>query len=195
VTSNVDDPDTAKSLALRLLIHYIGDVHQPLHAESRVDDEFPDGDRGGNDFPLSSSDPAEDYSLNLHSLWDEVIKEFKKSPDLPFDSDSWSTLGDTAEDLKSSYNIDPSEVDLEDFIKWAKESFEIAESSAYVDIQEDDPVSDDYIATNRPLAEKQIVLAGMRLAHVMADIFGSSTDDGCGCGCVKAKLDAPKSVV
>eukprot|EP00494_Astrolonche_serrata_P031297 UN31566 len=40
-----------KSTALRLLIHYIGDLHQPLHAATRVDDAYPSGDRGGNSFP------------------------------------------------------------------------------------------------------------------------------------------------
>ena len=36
------------SYALRLLIHYIGDIHQPLHAISRVDSKYPKGDAGGN---------------------------------------------------------------------------------------------------------------------------------------------------
>ena len=36
------------SYALRLLIHFIGDIHQPLHAISRVDSRYPKGDAGGN---------------------------------------------------------------------------------------------------------------------------------------------------
>jgi hypothetical protein len=36
------------SYALRLLIHFIGDIHQPLHATSRVDSSYPKGDAGGN---------------------------------------------------------------------------------------------------------------------------------------------------
>jgi hypothetical protein len=37
-----------RSLALRLLIHYIGDIHQPLHSVAEVDHRYPKGDMGGN---------------------------------------------------------------------------------------------------------------------------------------------------
>jgi len=33
--------EEVRSMALRLLIHYVGDVHQPLHAASRVNHEYP----------------------------------------------------------------------------------------------------------------------------------------------------------
>ena len=42
-----------ESLNLRLLIHYVGDLHQPLHATSRYTESHPNGDRGGNDFHLT----------------------------------------------------------------------------------------------------------------------------------------------
>merc|ERR1711998_479301 len=57
------------STAVRLLIHYSGDIHQPLHATSRVDHEFPKGDRGGNSVAL----PSHDGAKNLHSVWDSVV--------------------------------------------------------------------------------------------------------------------------
>lgn len=38
------DATDAKSLALRLLIHYVGDFHQPLHNMNKVDDDWPTGD-------------------------------------------------------------------------------------------------------------------------------------------------------
>ena len=57
------------STAMRLLMHYTGDIHQPLHATSRVNKEYPAGDRGGNSFPFPSIDGAK----NLHSVWDSVI--------------------------------------------------------------------------------------------------------------------------
>jgi hypothetical protein len=59
----------AISTALRLLMHYTGDIHQPLHATSRVDSNYPAGDRGGNSFKLPSIDGAK----NLHSVWDSVV--------------------------------------------------------------------------------------------------------------------------
>jgi hypothetical protein len=75
------DEEKAKSYALRLLIHYLGDVHQPLHCISRVDSNYPAGDRGGNDFPLPSL-----YSINeLHAVWDAVVYEYRVNDKLPYD--------------------------------------------------------------------------------------------------------------
>src|SRR5438876_5203976 len=64
--------DTAvKANALRFIIHFVGDLHQPLHATTN-------GDRGGNCVPVTYYDrvPQEnpngngDYSPNLHGVWD-----------------------------------------------------------------------------------------------------------------------------
>jgi hypothetical protein len=64
--------------AIRYLIHFVGDLHQPLHATTNADN-------GGNCVPvkyfhheplLSSFHPErEDYSPNLHQLWDTEIIE------------------------------------------------------------------------------------------------------------------------
>lgn len=74
-TYQFKNENEAKSVALRLLIHYLGDIHQPLHCSTRVDDDFPNGDKGGNDFPL----PYHYAVNNLHSLWDSVMYEFHDS--------------------------------------------------------------------------------------------------------------------
>jgi hypothetical protein len=62
------------SFNLRLLIHYIGDIHQPLHATSRFTSKYPEGDRGGNSFALTSSDGV----TQLHALWDSVLHEYSQ---------------------------------------------------------------------------------------------------------------------
>ena len=49
-----DDDDLANSFALRLLIHYVGDIHQPFHCEDKFSSETPDGDKGANVFPLNN---------------------------------------------------------------------------------------------------------------------------------------------
>jgi hypothetical protein len=68
----------ARSYALRMLIHYLGDVHQPLHCSSRVDKNYPSGDKGGNMFTL----PNHYESAELHAAWDSVLYEYHKSPPL-----------------------------------------------------------------------------------------------------------------
>jgi S1/P1 Nuclease len=51
----VPDPKQAESFILRLLIHYIGDIHQPLHATAKVNPNYPKGDMGGNLFTITES--------------------------------------------------------------------------------------------------------------------------------------------
>ena len=71
-------PSPARSMTLQelaFLIHFIGDIHQPLHAAV-------DGDRGGNcvnlTIPLTHSDGSRD-TTELHAVWDvdEVMSVFK----------------------------------------------------------------------------------------------------------------------
>jgi len=79
--------DDAKSTALRLLIHYLGDIHQPLHCTSKVDHEYPgpDGDRGGNSIPIAEKNGIDE----LHAVWDSILYKYDSSYTLPFDESSW----------------------------------------------------------------------------------------------------------
>lgn len=61
-----------QSFALRLVIHYIGDIHQPLHAVALVDSKYPSGDEGGNAEKIPSYEGVSD----LHFVWDSVVYEF-----------------------------------------------------------------------------------------------------------------------
>lgn len=63
----VRNPDASrekKALALRFIIHMVGDVHQPLHAGSGKD-------RGGNDVKVRCFG----QETNLHSVWDSQMIE------------------------------------------------------------------------------------------------------------------------
>ena len=61
------DPMFARNAdAVRFLLHFIGDIHQPLHCGD-------DGDRGGNDTMVQWSRRADGgfrYSTKLHAFWD-----------------------------------------------------------------------------------------------------------------------------
>ena len=76
ISSKFSDVEDQKSFALRLIVHYIGDVHQPLHSTAEIDDEFPTGDRGGN----SESVPSQGGASNLHAIWDSVVYEYTGKP-------------------------------------------------------------------------------------------------------------------
>jgi hypothetical protein len=57
-----------KGIALRILLHVVGDIHQPFHATSKVSRQFPMGDRGGLLVELDDNPIAP----NLHSYWDNA---------------------------------------------------------------------------------------------------------------------------
>jgi len=58
---------TSREETLKFLIHFVGDIHQPLHA---IDDH----DRGGNDVRVNSlRDGATGRATNLHAAWDTGI--------------------------------------------------------------------------------------------------------------------------
>lgn len=129
VNSSIEDE--ARGLALRYLIHYVGDIHQPLHASARVNHQYPKGDRGGNSFKT----PSHGGSYNLHSVYDSVFYEFTGFPSLPMNDDLWNQYGDFASTLLKNYpesklaNVS----DLK-YSDWADESFEISKTFVYTEI-------------------------------------------------------------
>lgn len=64
--AELSNPKTAapeKVVALQFLLHFVGDLHQPLHASD-------DRNRGGNSKTVQSSDLG---SGNLHGFWDTQL--------------------------------------------------------------------------------------------------------------------------
>ena len=78
IKQSFPDEADARSFALRLIIHYVGDIHQPLHATSLVDSDYPSGDFGGNREYLPDICGAH----NLHSVWDSEAYNFCGYPSL-----------------------------------------------------------------------------------------------------------------
>ncbi len=72
VTKNFPDNADGRSFALRMIIHYVGDVHQPLHTTAAVDAQYPRGDAGGNYEALPSICGA----ANLHAVWDSIAYNY-----------------------------------------------------------------------------------------------------------------------
>ena len=122
IADNFSYEEDQKSFALRLLIHYIGDVHQPLHAVAEVNHTYPTGDRGGN----SESIPSEDGVSNLHAVWDSVIYEYPGYPDQPLTSDGWDWYTNVAGQMYSDYPIDTTKIEVDDISAWAQESLDVA---------------------------------------------------------------------
>lgn len=108
------DPKTdpvERLLAFKFVLHFVGDLHQPLHAADNQD-------RGGNCVPLALGGPR---TVNLHSYWDTVAVEAIEA-----DPDKLAA--------KLAAEITPAERrawEKGDAKSWAMESFEIAKSTGY----------------------------------------------------------------
>jgi hypothetical protein len=73
-------PKSDRVFALKMLVHLVGDVHQPLHAAER-DDAHGVSDQGGNKVPVHFLDRREGH-LNLHHIWDaEILDENMQGAD------------------------------------------------------------------------------------------------------------------
>lgn len=127
VTAHTNSEDEGKSMALRLLIHYLGDIHQPLHAVALLDHEYPKGDAGGNFIHLQPKGQVK----NLHSVWDSLIYSRQDSPSMPYSSGGWNSLGSSVDELTSKYTFSPSEYNTIDIDEWVNDSFEMAKNFVY----------------------------------------------------------------
>mmetsp|Transcript_4785 Transcript_4785/g.5833 ORF Transcript_4785/g.5833 Transcript_4785/m.5833 type:complete len:250 (+) Transcript_4785:89-838(+) len=95
-----------RSFALRLIVHYVGDVHQPEHATALVDSKYPKGDRGGNNEKI----PSKNGVKTLHAVWDSVIYEWTGYPNLPLNSDDWSWYSSTSDELAGKFPVKESSI-------------------------------------------------------------------------------------
>lgn len=64
--SSSQTKNSVKALNLKILIHVVGDIHQPLHTATKVSRRLPKGDLGGNLYLFSRGSS----SKNLHQYWD-----------------------------------------------------------------------------------------------------------------------------
>lgn len=62
------------------------------------------------------------------------------------------------------------------YTRWAADSFALASANAYNGINQDEVVPQAYIDKTKPIAERQIVLAGKRLAYLMTKAFSTTND-------------------
>jgi len=111
-----------RSFALRVLVHLVGDIHQPQHVTTRVNADFPEGDKGGNEFTLKYHYGASD----LHAVWDSLIYKFHSPVKLPFDEEQWEAFGAVVQNLTQKHEIAPQEYEDMNFTHWAMQSYSLA---------------------------------------------------------------------
>lgn len=63
--------------------------------------------------------------------------------------------------------ITPEQVAIQDPKEWAHESYVLSQTTVYPGVVEGQELSDEYIAKAKTVAERQVVLGGLRLAHTL----------------------------
>ena len=142
--------------ALKFLGHFVGDVHQPLHAGYQRD-------RGGNDIEVELFGKRTD----LHKVWDGQMLEHE----LERRGKPWREMAEelyretTAEERIAWRGAQP--------IDWAFQSFRLAEQSAYREPAGGFYLGQDYVDRHLPVAKAQLRKAGVRLAEFLDAAFSA----------------------
>ncbi len=139
----------AKSDALKMLIHIVGDMHQPMHMGRKED-------LGGNKIPVIYFT----QTTNLHSAWDYNIVDGARD----WSFSEWQDQIDRVSE--EQYN----QIVAGSYADWAEGTFEIAKE-VYRDTPAETRIYYDYVAKYSPIVEQQFLYAGLRLAHILNNIY------------------------
>ena len=142
--------------ALKWLVHFVGDLQQPLHAVEEA--------RGGNDIklPVFGSSKCGDYDCNLHWTWDTLLLEH---------------AGLSEEDYVARLNALIAQKHLEKqsggtAVEWANESHLQARRILN---QKAASVDEAYYQANIDLVNEKLALGGLRLAALLNNTLGKET--------------------
>lgn len=173
-----------KAIALRFVIHIIGDMAQPLHNASLVFDNNAE-DEGGNKtyFPsfvnLAVTDGSASRQNRLHALWDGALGVFLQ---FPYSKEKNKTgVFESSDRLVNSYlsteldtqqhvallveDMQNSEQKIEN---WVIDGYKVAAKYVYTDL---DQTWGYYSVKRYDVIKTQITKAGHRLAFVLDAIF------------------------
>ncbi|WP_299900011.1 S1/P1 nuclease [uncultured Aquimarina sp.] len=138
-----------KEFHLKLLVHFVGDLHQPLHVGKGED-------KGGNDIQVRW---FRDGS-NLHRVWDSEMIDYYGM--------SYTELADNADELSLS---EISAIEKGDVLDWIYESQNLAKQ-VYGSANVGEKLGYKYMYNYFPIVRSQLQKGGIRLAKMLNDIFG-----------------------
>jgi len=154
-------PTRERVMALAFLVHFMGDIHQPMHAGDH-------GDLGGN--RVQASYGAIAGRTNLHSIWDGYLADR-----------SLSTPPGNADGILSELDeADKAAMRPGAVADWARESWEASREFAYGTIIADPcgpPPAERPVVTEEitrrliPIVRRQAARGGLRLARLLDEAF------------------------
>ena len=140
-------PPKERAEALKFLVHFVGDIHQPLHAAER------NNDHGGNEVQVTFFGKP----MKLHALWDTGL--------IMHTVYAWGTYVERLE-TKWFPGRDLTGLDGGTPVDWALESHEFAREFAY-NIPDGSVLADNYYRDALPVVDRQLALGGVRLARLL----------------------------
>ncbi|OGX84066.1 S1/P1 nuclease [Hymenobacter coccineus] len=140
-------PKADRAVALKFVIHLVGDVHQPLHA-GRLED------KGGNSIKLT----YRGKDTNLHSLWDSGLLDYQGL--------SYSEMGQQYDDVPKAQQR---QWQRDDVTQWLWESYQLSEQIYAEAAQNPTGFDYRYYPAHGPQVQQRIQQAGLRLAAVLND--------------------------
>lgn len=149
VLKDEDASKEDKIFYLKMLVHFVGDLHQPLHAGRGED-------RGGNDIQVQWFNDG----TNLHRLWDTNLLESYGM--------SFYELGDELN--RSTTKKERKQLMDGNVIGWVEESHVLAKD-IYNSAQKGEKLRYEYSYNWNPILFEQLKKGGFRLAKVLNDIF------------------------
>lgn len=145
-------PPAERLLALQFLLHFVGDLHQPLHAGD-------DQDRGGNGKRVEA---AGYRTGNLHHYWDTVFvgRLGEHAPTV-----AEELIAEITPRLRREWRAGTA-------TSWAMQSFALAKTLAYGRLPAPDgrgryALSDEYVREATSATRLQLERAGVRLAALL----------------------------
>ena len=143
-------PMEKKRMDLKLLIHFVGDMHQPLHVGHH-------GDLGGNRIKVLWFNAP----TNLHSIWDDQLINFQ----LLSYTEYINAIHHTTAKQRLAWQKQP-------ISEWVIESYQIAEQ-LYSEInQPDQKLGYRYNYDHIQILNERLLKAGVRLAGLLNELFG-----------------------
>ena len=154
-----------RAIALRMVIHLMGDLHQPLHVADN-------NDRGGNDVTVQFAGARKPLERNLHELWDvELVKQELRG----ISEEKY------AEQLVASAKMDLDAMHRGNLSDWAAHSYSLAKGVSYAELPgwrcgATAPtvltLDARYLTTGRAVVRTQLRDAGVRLAEALNRALG-----------------------
>ncbi|MGB5236750.1 MAG: S1/P1 nuclease [Flavobacteriaceae bacterium] len=149
VLENENSNRADKVFYLKMLVHFLGDLHQPMHVGKK-------SDKGGNDFQLLWFNTG----TNLHKVWDyHLIEDYGMS---------YTELANKLPRLSKS---EVKKIQHGDVYKWVKETHQIT-NDVYGGVEMGEKLGYRYSYKYWPTVERQLLVGGLRLAGLLNTIFG-----------------------